>query len=480
MFRSMPPGGRLAVAAVFAAPLAAQAPAPPSPTVSPLPERTPAEDPLLEQLIQEALDRNPVLARGRSLAEAEAERISQARALPDPTLSLGIQNDSFKRLEIGTMDGSFYQVMATQPLPWPGKRSLREEVARLGADLARLELRRAGTALVAEVRRSYIGLLLVRGQRDLLEQQAKFWEAAVAISRARYESGQGAQVDLLRAQLEQTRLRQSRLGLSSAEQTLLTGLNRLAGRPLDAPLPTLVRLESTTVPRIPAKVWLERAEMDCCELLDARLLAKQAEREVALARRERYPDFAVTAGVMPRAPLEPMWQAGFSISLPLWSGKKQKRAVAEQEGRLRARTSELQAVKELLAQRIHEREAQLDSTLEVVRLYREGLLVQSESSFRGSLAQYEAGRSTFLSVLESLNGWMADRSGYLQALAQAHALHIAQEEFNLQGTPGIAVPTLGAGAMGLSAGPAMATASPARSSAPAAEGAAASPAMKGM
>jgi hypothetical protein len=75
---------------------------------------------------------------------------------------------------------------------------------------------------------------------------------------------------------------------------------------------------------------------------------------------------------------------------------------------------------------------------------------------------------------------MADRSGYLQALAQAHALAIAQEEFNLQGTPGIAAPTLGAGAMGMTAGPAMATASPARTSAPAAGGAGASPAMSGM
>jgi outer membrane protein TolC len=480
MSRSAHPAGRLAAAAVLSVSLAAQAPAPPTSPVSPLPERTPQKDPLLEQLIQEALDRNPVLARGRSLAEAEAERISQARALPDPTLSLGIQNDSFKRLEIGTMDSSFYQVMATQPLPWPGKRSLREEVARVGADLARIELRRAGTTLVAEVRRSYVGLLLVRGQRDLLEQQAKFWEAAVAISRARYEAGQGAQVDLLRAQLEQTRLRQSRLGLDAAEQTLLAGLNRLAGRPLDSPLPTSARLEAAPVPRLPVQAWLSRAEKESLDLLEAGLQAKQAERGLALARRERFPDFAVTAGIMPRAPLDPMWQAGFSISLPLWAGKKQKRAVVEQEGRLRASTSGIQAVRDLLAQRIREREAQLDSALEMVRLYREGLLVQSESSFRGSLAQYEAGRSTFLSVLESLNGWMADRSGYLQALAQAHALAIAQEEFNLQGTPGIAAPTLGAGAMGMTAGPAMATASPARTSAPAAGGAGTSPAMSGM
>ena len=62
---------------------------------------------------------------------AERERVPQAGALPDPVLSLGIQNDGFDEIMIGKMETSFYQVMLSQGLPWPGKRGLRTDVARL-------------------------------------------------------------------------------------------------------------------------------------------------------------------------------------------------------------------------------------------------------------------------------------------------------------------------------------------------------------
>jgi outer membrane protein TolC len=438
----------------------------------------PSEDALLEQLIQEALDRSPDLARSRHLADAERERIPQAKALPDPSLTLGLQNDGFKKLQIGMMEGSYYQVMLSQPLPWPGKRPLREEIARLGYEIAQTDQKRATSTLTAEVKRAYYGLLLVRGQRELLEEQGQFWRTAAELTRARYEVGQGTQADLLRAQLEQTRLRQARLALDSAEKGLLGTLNRLRLRGADTPLPTTARLDSAPFQVVPAQVWLERAEMDCCEIQDARLLLKQGERSLDLAKRDRYPDLAVSAGIMPRGALEPMWQASVSISLPLWSGQKQKRAVVEQEARRRGLEAGLQLLRSQLAQRIQERNAQMEAALETLQLYREGLLVQSEASFRATLAQYEAGRAPFLAVLEALNGWTADRSGYLQSLAAAHAIQIAQEEFNLTGTPPISVPGLSAGAMGMGGGPASAPAAPARTGAAPSGGG--SPAMKAM
>ncbi len=448
-------------------------------SVHPGPIRIPTEDPLLERLITEALERNPDLARSRHLADAERERIPQAKALPDPSLSLGIQNDGFKKLQIGMMEGSYYQVMLTQPLPWPGKRSLREEIAKLGFEIAQTDQKRATSSLTAEVKRAYYGLLLVRGQRELLDEQAQFWRTAGELTRARYEVGQGTQADLLRAQLEQTRLRQARLALDSLETGVLGTLNRLRLRAADTPLPTTARLDSATFQVIPAQVWLERAEMDCCEILDARLLLKQGERSLDLARRDRYPDFAVSAGVMPRGVLEPMWQANVSIALPIWSGRKQKRAVVEQEARRRSLEEGVKDVRSQLIQRIHERNAQMEAALETLQLYREGLLVQSEASFRASLAQYEAGRAPFLSLLEALNGWTSDRSGYLQSLAAAHAIQIAQEEFNLTGTPPISVPGLSAGSIGMGGSPAAGSAAPAGRGARPAEGAG-SPAMKSM
>lgn len=427
------------------------------------------KDPLLQALIQEALDRNPDLARTRTLIEAEKERIPQSKALPDPSLALGLQNDGFKGLQVGKMETSYYQVMLTQPLPWPGKRGLRGEIASLGAEASRSVFARTRLGLIADVKRAYVGLLLVRGQKSLLEQQTLIWQKASDLTQVRYEVGQGSQADLLRAQLEQSRLRQSGLALQFEERVRVATLNRLRGAPSDAIITTSADLAGLLPENPPAAAWIERAEKESPELQAARIGVRQAERSLDLAKRDRWPDFAVSAGLMPRGSLDPMWQVGFSVSLPVWSRQKQQRAVSEQEIRRRASGSEAEGVQNLLTQRIRERNAQLEAALETIRLYREGLLVQSEASFQAALAQYEAGRAPFLSVLEALNGWIADRGGYLQAIAQAQAIQIAQEELNLAGTPGITAQGLSAGGMGMGGYPSGSPAATARIGAPAAK-----------
>lgn len=427
----------------------------PSPTPAPatVGQTASADDPLLGSLIQEALDRNPDIAKTKALVEAEKERIPQSKALPDPSLSLGLQNDGFKGIQVGKMETSYYQVMLTQPLPWPGKRNLRGEITSLGVEVSRSTADRTRLSLIADVKRAYFGLLLVRGQVELLDQQALFWQKASDITKVRYEVGQGSQADLLRAQLEQNRIRQSRISLRSEEKVLLTTLNRLRGLASETPIPTKARLQEFIPQANSTSAWTDRAEKESPELQAARLGVRQAERSLDLAKRDRYPDFAVSAGIMPRGALEPMWTVGFSISLPVWSKQKQQRAVSEQEFRRRAQGSDAESVRILLNQRIHERAAQLEAALDTLRLYREGLLVQSESSFQANLAQYETGRAPFISVLEALNGWISDRGGFLQALAQAQSIQIAQEEFNLSGTPGITAQGLSSGAMGSGGSP---------------------------
>ena len=429
-----------------------QAP-PPNPISTPPGPAVPAEDPVLASLIAEALGKSPNIAKAKALVDAERERIPQAKALPDPSLTLGLQNDGFKGIQVGKMETSFYQVMLTQPLPWPGKRDLRGEVTSLGVEASRLASDRYRLSLIADLKRAYFGLILVRGQQELLDQQAQFWQKASDITKVRYEVGQGSQADLLRSQLELNRIRQTRISLRSEERVLLTTLNRLRVMPVDTPVSTTARLQDVIPTGSPAATWTERAEKESPELQAARVGIRQAERSLDLAKRDRYPDFAVSAGIMPRGALEPMWQVGFSISLPVWSKQKQQRAVSEQDLRRRAQGSEAESIRILLGQRIHERSAQLDAALETLHLYSEGLLVQSESTFQAVLAQYETGRMPFLSVLEALNGWTSDRGGFLQALAQAQAIQIAQEEFNLAGTPGITAQGLSSGSMGTGGSP---------------------------
>ena len=423
---------RLAPALVLLAPAAAQAPAS-------HPDPAP-EDPVLAGLLKEALDRDPSLHKAAAQVRMDQEKVPQAKALPDPTLSLGMQNDGFNRIQVGRMETSFYSVAFTQPFPWPGKRGLRQDVAALGVKVSETAETRARLGLEADVRRGYAALLLVRGQLALLKDQALFLDQAERLARTRYEVGQGSQADLLRAQLEKTRLEQARFGLEAEERAAVADLNRLRLHDPADPIPTTAALADLPEP---PRLTPEEVEARSPEMAAARLGVEQTRRLVDLAKLDRRPDFALTAGIMPRGSFDPMWQVGVSLSLPIYGRSKQQRALAEHEHHLHAQNADVAAVRSLLDQRTAERLAQIDALEKAKALYEQGLLVQSEASFRATLAQYEAGRTGFLAALEALNGWVGDRGGYLQTLAQLQAQRIALREASLAPT----VPITG-GAMG--------------------------------
>jgi outer membrane protein TolC len=250
-------------------------------------------------------------------------------------------------------------------------------------------------------------------------------------------------------------------------------LNRLRARSLDEPIPTTAKLREVATPPLPdLEGALADAQARSPELAVSRLGVSRAQKQVDLARREKFPDFSVTAGVMPRGALEPMWQAGVSVGLPVWSYRKQGRAVVESEARASADARNAEAIEQILKLRVAERRTALAALLDTLRLYREGLLVQSLATAESTLAQYRVGKVTFASVLDANAGYINDEEGYLLAIAEAQRIVIAGAEVTLDpvgvtlaggGMGGAAVP--GAGAVGGSSG--MSGGSPGAGAAPA-------------
>jgi outer membrane protein TolC len=394
------------------------------------------DDPALAAAVREALDRSPEVARARAEIAAEQQRAPQVGAFPDPTLSLGIQNDSFNQINIGVMETSFWQVMLTQPIPWPGKRGARAEAARAQATAAGARLARAELDVEAAVSSAWVELLLVRGQLALLGKQETLWREAEALVRARYGIGAVPQSDLLRAQLELTRLATQRLSLEASARGLTLAVNRWRGHPFEEPVEMPTPLAEADLPDLHTP---ERAIADAEErspdLAGARLTEAAASRRVEVAERDRYPDLAVGAAVMFRGSLDPMWAATISVGLPVFSNRGA--AVTESKERRRAESEGVEAVARVVRQRAAERQTALASVLATLKLYREGLLVQSDAAVRATMSQYRVGKVPFASVLEAVRGLVADEGGSLDAQAQAQRVAIAIRAVSLDPAAGL-------------------------------------------
>jgi outer membrane protein, heavy metal efflux system len=408
-----------------------------APAAAPEAGRAAFADPVLEGLVAEALEKNPDVAASAAAADAARFRIAPAKTLPDPFLAFNYQNDGWA-FSLGERDMTFLGVMVSQPLPWPGKLRLAGEEAALRAEeVATGEVGRTRLAIEARVRRAYYEYLLAQELLALIEQRGQSWGAISEIARSRYAAGLGVQQDALRAQVEVLRLDESRADQRALLANRRAELNRLLSRRQDAPIETDQRLEfRPQVPELPA--LLAGARERSPELAALSRGIDAGGSRILLARKEFLPDFVASGGPMYRGGLDPMWQAGLGVTLPIHTGSRQKARLAEAEAELRSARGRASSAALELELRTRERFENLDAALRVARLYREGILPTDQLSLESAVASYRAGRVPFVTVLEALNSLYADRALYLTRLAEAEKWRVAIDEADLQPTAAMA------------------------------------------
>jgi outer membrane protein, heavy metal efflux system len=411
-----------------------------------------AEPPPLDSLVEEALAANPDVRAAAAAAGAARQRPAQASTLADPVLGVTFTNEGWSPT-LGEMPDSSLGFMVSQDLPWPGKRRLRGGIAEQEALQAAQQLARARLGVEAAVRRAFHGLVQARGLLVLAGEQAEVLRQIEGVARARYGVGQGNQQDVLRAQVELTRVGQLLAEQEAEEAVRVAELNRLLGREGG-----LVETPSAPPPTASAgglEQELERLRSRSPELAAARIAVDRARLVLDLARKEYRPDVGVQAGYMNRGGLDPMWQAAVSVTLPL-RRKRRAGAVSEAEQLLRGAESRVAATEQQLRFRTRERLAQLEAAAKTAVLYEDGIVPQGRMSVEAALASYQSGRVPFLAVLEAMATLYGDRATLLRVQAGQGRIRAGLEEASLEATfdpgslapPSAGVPAAGGMAMG--------------------------------
>jgi cobalt-zinc-cadmium efflux system outer membrane protein len=404
----------------------------------------PVEDPLLASLIDEALSKNPDVAAARQAAAAAGQRPAQARSLSNPMFSVGYTNDGWSP-SLGTQEMTTLGFMASQDLPYPGKRGLRGDVASREAGQVEQQAERVGRGITAAVKRAYYGLLLSRNLLDLIRDQQENWKQIEGVARARYTVGQGAQQDVLRVQVEVTRIEQFLAEQEAEADIRLAEINRLLARAPNASLETSAQLALRPV-QGGLDQLVEWATGVSPEIKASGLGAERASLAVTLAKKEFKPDFSVQTAYMNRGGLAPMWQAGIGVSVPLYR-QRLSAGVAEAEAQLRSSQSAIESIRLQLRFRTQERLTQLKTTETVATLYGEGIVPQDRMSVEAALANYQTGKVPFIAVLEALTTLYNDRVTYLRLLANHEQTMASLEEASLDPTSGMV-----SGASGMAVG----------------------------
>jgi outer membrane protein TolC len=389
-------------------------------------------DGVLQGLIDEAVARNPQLVAAQQLEQAAAARPVQAGSRPGPTVGAFYQNDGVAP-SLGREPMTMLGVSAGQEIPYPGKLGLRRQVAQADADLAAFDVERVRLSLVASVKRAYYGLVLARGLAALALEHRKVWDEVRETARVRYASAVGSQQDMLRAQVEGTRLNAVHAQHHAEGRARLAEINALLGRPPGTPIETAVltvAADSRSSEEIVAATEAASPELKAAELAIAR-----DQRALDLARLEFKPDFNVEGAAINRGGLPPMWQVNAKVMLP--SRARARGAVAEAQARLAASHARVEDVRLRLRSAVEQRLALLDAAAAIEATYREGLLPQGEVAVQSATATYAAGQGSQIAVLDAAAAVLEDRTEYLRVVA-AHAIELARlEEASLEPAMGI-------------------------------------------
>lgn len=395
-------------------------------------------DPVLEQILAEAEAQAPELRAARAEQAAAEQQPAQAGVLPDPGLALTWINDGWSP-SLGERDMSTLELMLSQVLPPRGQRGLQRERARSETRAAAMRVEAARRALRAVVKRAWAGLRQARAELALAREQRELLAQVEGVARARYAVGQGGQQDVLRAQVELTRI-ETRLATLEAEAAQRQAeLNRRAGRALEAPVPDAPELAVDPVGE-DDEPWLVAVTAGSPELQARAVEQESARLDVDLAKVAGRPAWGLEAGYAYRGSLDPMWRAGLSLSLPVRRGRVAA-GVAEAEARRQSAAARQQAQQADLALFARQRLLALRAVERSLTVYEQGLLPQGRLTIEAALASYQAGKTPFVTVLEAQSSLYADRVAWLALLAGHATLRAGLEEIQVESS---ALPATGA------------------------------------
>ena len=350
----------------------------------------------LATLIAELERANPEIKVARQRWEAAKAIVPQVQTLPDPKLQFGYQRMPM----VDPLQGAIYGF--GQDIPFPGKLSLKGEVAQRESERVEHEFTATRLRLIATLKEAYFNLHYVHKSIEIVENNKALLTQFEKTAKARYSVGQAAQQDVFRAQVEISRVLDRLAVLDQQKESLHAAINRLLNRPPAGPLGTPEEIH-TTILTVPLQDLTRRADEFSPALLATAKGIDRSERSVSLAKRQYYPDFDVQAlGLRNDRINDNGYQFMVGIKIPLFYESKQKQGVREALASLEGAREDFSATRQDVLFQVKDGFVQAQRAERLITILRDAIIPQATLGLQAAQAGYAVGKVDFLTLLNSL------------------------------------------------------------------------------
>jgi outer membrane protein, heavy metal efflux system len=363
----------------------------------------------LEQALEQATSRSPLIAAAIKDVEAAQGASRQAGLWRNPELSATVEDPR--------RDTRTTTVTLDIPLELGGKRAARLSLAARAQGLAAAELSRVRAEVRADAIQAFFAALVAQERVQLVQNSADIAGRAAEAVAQRVAAGKVSPVEATRAQVDRAN---AQLELAEARAELQTARFALATVLGDAtPSFETVQGDVSILPRRPALSDLV-AQLDASPaLLSGRLEAERRRAVADVERSKAVPDLTLNVGTK-RDAAAGRTQAivGFSLPLPLFD--RNQGAVLEATRQAEKADDEWQATRLRLLAALQDASNRLTVAGTSLDALQDMVLPSAQQAYEAASKGFEAGKFGFLEVIDAQRALLQARARYLATLAAAY------------------------------------------------------------
>ena len=382
----------------------------------------------LQILITKAKQNNPEIIAAREKWNATKSKILQERTFENPQFFIDYQRMPRDNFDLNDAEEKMFGI--TQMVPFPGKLSLKGKIAKSEAKMAESEYITIERKILSDLKIVYSMYFYANKSIETYKQSSNIMRNFSKVAESKYVVGKVSQGDVLRAQVETSKMLNMVMIMEQEKETIKAELNSLIGKNIDEYLGESEDL----LPVIIDKNWEEIGKMviennsEIQKSYDALYRSKLSKK---YAVSEFLPDFDLTYRKRRMKDVQDTQDFMFGFTIPLWFWRPLY-GIKEMSADLKMAESDKKNTELMIIYKAKQIYLKLKTTEKLIDSYKSSILPQAEQSLKVTESLYRGDKEDFLQLLDSIRSLLEFQIEYYKYIAEYHQ-NLAQLE-NITGT----------------------------------------------
>jgi len=373
----------------------------------------------LEDLLKAAAENNPEIKSSAQTAAASKAMIPAAGALPDPTVKFETMGNLIPPTLMKGDPSSARTYGIEQEIPFPGKLGLKENIASVEAESRQWSHELVHLKVMAELKQAFFDLYLIHKSIDILLKNEELLKNFEDIAESRYKVGQTTQQDVLKAQVEISKVLDRLLVQGQKKRVAEAKINNLLYRSTETPVGKPAEFKKAELAySLEELTQLAQGNSPALKVSESEISSR--EQGVELAGKEFYPDFAAGFAYAERDQNPGMYGLMVSAKLPLYFWRKQGPELEAARLNLSSARSMRDNTSSTVLYQVKEAYTMATTSEKLANLYGSAIVPQSNLALNSAIANYQVGKIDFLQLIDASMSLLEYQLKYYESMVEFH------------------------------------------------------------